>query len=80
MPWPSRINRDSSVFGQDVQLLIIHWLIYTQFKIWIFETGFVCVIFCFNRLMSHLNKYKMHQNSSLAFIICPYTVIKTMFM
>jgi len=45
--WPTWINRDSSVFGQDVQLFIIQWLIYTQFKTWIFETVFLCVIVLF---------------------------------
>jgi len=27
--------------------LIIHWLIYIQFKAWIFETAFLCVIVLF---------------------------------
>jgi len=40
MHWPTKINRDSLVFGQNVLLFIIHWLIYIQFKAWIFETGF----------------------------------------
>jgi len=26
---------------------IIHWLIFTQFKAWIFETSFLCVIVLF---------------------------------
>jgi len=37
-----------SVFVQDVQLFIIVWLIYKQFKAWIFETVFYVSLFCFN--------------------------------
>jgi len=37
-------------------------------------------LFCLNRLMSPLSKEEMRRDSSLAFIICHYTVIKSVLM
>jgi len=62
------------------QLFIIHWLIYTQFKAWNFKTVFYVSLFCFNRLMSSLSKDETSCDSSLTFIVCHYTIIKTVFM
>jgi len=72
-----------SIFGPDIQLFIIHWSIETQFKTWIFETVFfffLLSLFCLNRLTSPLSKYETRRDSSLALMICPHTVIKTVFM
>jgi len=47
---------------------------------WIFETVFYVSLLFPSCLMSPLSKDKTRCNSSLTLMICPYTVIKTVFM
>jgi len=64
-----RLHLFSAFEFEDIQLFIIHWLIHTQLKAWIFETVFYVSLFVFIAWWV-LELGRNGHDSSLTFIIC----------